>query len=138
MAKVVCKGTIIKQTISMALTAVAQVISIEHSGAESETFDATTLDTVGAGKEYLKTDYSEGGSISMEVFWDPALAGHQTITDEITTPSEVAWEMTFADTGVTTMAFTAAGTGFDWSVDMNDGLKASITLKLDQLATYPT
>lgn len=138
MAKVICKGTVIKQTISMSLTAVAQVISIEHSGAEAETFDNTTLDTTGSGKEHLATGYTEGGSINLELFWDPALAGHQSITDELTTPSEVDWEMTFADSGVTTMAFTVAGTGFDWSVDMADGLKASISLKLDQLPTYPT
>ena len=138
MAKVICKGTVIKQTISMSLTAVAQVISIDHSGAEAETTDVTSLDTSGAGKEYLATGYSEGGSVDFEIFMDPVLSGHQAISDEITTPSEVAWEMTFADTGATTAAFTVAGTGYGWTVDMNDGLKASISLKLDQLMTYPT
>ena len=138
MAKVICKGTVIKQTISMSLTPVAQVISIEHSGAEAETFESTTLDTTGAGKEYLATGYSEGGTVDFELFMDPNLSGHQSITDEITTPTEVAWEITFADGGATTAAFTAAGTGYGWSVDMNDGLKASISLKLDQLMTYPT
>ena len=138
MAKVICKGTVIKQTIAMSLTAVAQVISIDHSGAESETFESTTLDTTGAGKEYLATGYSEGGSIDCELLYDPALSGHQAITDEITTPSEVDWEITFADTGATAMAFTVAGTGWGVTVDMNDGLKASVCLNLDQLATYPT
>jgi len=143
MAKVICKGTILKQTVSMALTAVAQVISIDHSGAESETFESTTLDTMGAGKEYLPTGYSEGGIVDFEIFMDPALAGHQSITDEITTPTPqgtilVIWETTFADAAATTSAFTAAGTGYGWTVDMNDGLKASISLKLDQLMTYPT
>ena len=136
MAKVICKGTVIKQTISMSLTAVAQVISIDHSGAESETFESTTLDTSGAGKEYLATGYSEGGSVDCELFYDPALAGHQAITDEITTPSEVDWEITFADS--TAAAFTTAGTSFGFTVDMSDGLKGSISLKLDQLMTYPT
>ena len=136
MGKVLCKGTVLKQTISMSLTAVAQVISIDHSGAESETFDATTLDTSGAGKEYKATGYSEGGSVDFEIFMDPALSGHQAITDEITTPSELDWEVTFADS--TAAGFTVAGTGYGWTVDMNDGLKASISLKLDQLLTYPT
>lgn len=136
MAKIICKGTIIKMTQSASLTPIAQVISTGHDGAESETFDSTSLDTTGAGKEYKATGYSEGGSVDLELFWDPNLSGQQEITDVITTPAEVDWEMTFSDS--TTAAFTVAGVGFGYTVDMNDGLKASITLKLDQLMTYPT
>lgn len=136
MAKVVSKGTVIKQTQSAMLTAIAQVISVDHSGAESETFDSTTLDTSGAGKEYANTGYSEGGTVDLELFYDPALAGQQFITDEITTPSEKAWEITFSDS--TAAAFTVAGTTFGFTVDMGDGLKASVGLKLDQLMSYPT
>ena len=136
MAKIVSKGTIIKQTISCSPTAVAQVISIEHSGAESETYDATTLDTTGAGKEYEKTDYSEGGTVDFELFFDPALSGHQAITDEITTPAERVWNVTFSDS--TSANFTVAGVGFGFSIDMGDGTKGSVSLKLDQLMTYPT
>ena len=44
MAIVICKGTVYKQTISASLTAVAQVISLDESGAEAQTFDSTTLD----------------------------------------------------------------------------------------------
>ena len=138
MAKIVCKGTILKQTVSSTLTAVAQIISMDHSGAESETFESTTLDTSGAGKEYTATGYSEGGTVDFELFYDPALAGHQSITDEVTTPIERAWQITFADASSTTAAFTAAGLGFGFAVDMNDGLKGSVSIKLDQLLTYPT
>lgn len=138
MAKIKCKGTKLQQELAMTLTDVAQVISLEVSGAESETYDATALDTTGAGKEYAATGYSEGGSVSGELFYDPALAGHQAITDLITTPAEQDWSITFADSAPTSMPFTGAGIGFDISVDMNDGLKASFSIKLDQLATYPT
>jgi len=138
MAKIVSKGTVLKQTISSVLTAVAQVISIDHSGAESETFETTTLDSPGNGKEYLATGFSEGGTIDFDLFYDPALAGHQSITDEVTTPAERAWEITFADAATTAAGFTAAGLGFGFSVDMNDGLKGSVSIKLDQLMTYPT
>lgn len=138
MAKIVCKGTVLKQTISSTLTAVAQIIDMEHSGAESETFDSTTLDTTGAGKEYTATGFSEGGTVNFSLFYDPVLSGHQAITDEVTTPVERAWEITFADAATTSAAFTAAGLGFDFTVDMNDGLKGSVSIKLDQLMTYPT
>ena len=65
MAKVKVKGTIIKQEIATVLTAVAQITEFSSSGAESETFDATTIDTTGAGKEYEATGYSEGGSFRL-------------------------------------------------------------------------
>lgn len=136
MAKIVSKGTVIKQTISMSLTAVAQVISLSHSGAEVETYDATTLDTSGSGKEYSNTGYVEGGSVDLELFYDPALSGHQAITDDVTTPAERAWEITFSDT--TAAAFTVAGVGFGFDIDMSDATKGSVSLKLDQLMTYPT
>lgn len=79
MAKVKVKGTVIKQTISTVLTAVAQIIDFTHDGAESETYDATTIDTTGAGKEYSQTGYSEGGNFNFSLFYDPALSGHKAI-----------------------------------------------------------
>lgn len=138
MAKVACKGTVLQQELSMVFTAVAQIVSLGQSGAESETFDCTTLDTSGAGKEYGQTGYTEPGSVDFELFYDPALAGHQAMTDLLTTPAEQNWKIIFADTGVTEYPFTGAGIGFDVAVDMNDGLKASGSIKLNGLGTWPT
>ena len=138
MAKVKVKGSVVKQDISSVLTAVAQVIGFSTSGAESETYDATTLDTTGAGKEYSQTGYTEGGSFGFEIFLDPALAGHQALTDDLTTPAERDYSITFADTGTTEWTFTAAGIGLDVTGSMSDGLKADVSLKLDQLFAYAT
>jgi len=136
MAKVPVKGTIIKQEISAVLTAVAQITEFSSSGAESETYDATTIDTSGAGKEYAPTGYSEGGSFDFGMFYDPGLAGHQAITDLVTTPAECNWDITFADTGGSNSTMTSAGVGFNFTGAMNDGLKADVSLKLDQLIAY--
>ena len=136
MAKIKVKGTIIKQTISSTLTAVAQITEFNHSGAESETYDATTLETSGAGKEYSQTGYAEGGSVDFNMFYDPALAGHKAITALITTPANCVWNITFADAAPTTCAFTSAGVGFGFTGAMNDGLKADVNLKLTGLFTY--
>jgi len=138
MAKIKVKGSVIKQDIAATLTAVAQVIEFSTSGAESETYDATTLDTTGAGKEYSQTGYTEGGSLDFSLFLDPALAGHQALTDDLTTPAERNYSLTFADTGATEWTFTAAGIGLDVTGSMNDGLKADVSLKLDQLFGYAT
>tara|TARA_R110000868_G_scaffold42190_2_gene143195 strand:- start:1160 stop:1573 length:414 start_codon:yes stop_codon:yes gene_type:complete len=137
MAKVKVKGTIIKQTISASLTAVAQVIDFTHDGAENETYDATTIDTSGAGKEYSQTGYSEGGNVSMSLFYDPALAGHKAITAYIATPANCAWTITTTDGSTTVNAFTVAGIGFGFSGSMNDGLKCDVNLKITGLMTYP-
>ena len=138
MAKVIVKGTVLNQTITTTLTAVAQVIEFGHDGAESETFDSTTIDTTGAGKEYDPTGYSEPGSVDFSLFYDPNLAGHQAITDELVTPATNTWSLVFADAGTTTSTFKTAGVGFGFTGAMNDGLKADVSLKLSGLMNYPT
>ena len=136
MAKIKVKGTVIKQTISSTLTAVAQITDFAQDGAETETYDATTLETSGAGKEYSQTGYAEGGSFTFNAFYDPALAGHKAITALVTTPASCVWNITFADAAPTTCAFTSAGVGFSFTGAMNDGLKAAVNLKLTGLFTY--
>lgn len=138
MAKIKTKGTVIKQTIASVLTAIAQITEFSHDGAESETFDATTLDTSGAGKEYGQTGYTEGGNFSFGMFYDPALSGHQALTDLLTTPAPCVYNVTFTDTGPSTSAFTGAGIGFGFTGAMNDGLKADVNIKITGLLAYST
>lgn len=138
MAKLKVKGTVIKQTIASSLTAVAQITEFSHDGAESETYDATTLDTSGAGKEYGQTGYSEGGNFNFGIFYDDKLAGHQAITDLVTTPAPCVWDITTTATSAAAMAFTSAGVGFGFTGAMNDGLKADVSLKITGLMAYST
>lgn len=137
MAKVKCKGTKLQHTVSMSLVDIAQLLSIEHSGSASETFDSTTLDG-GVDKTYDQTGYSEPGEVSAELFYDPALAGHQAITDLIAAPADNAMKIIYADTGLTNQSFTAAGVEFGVTVDMGDGLKAEVTYKVDGSPGWPT
>lgn len=137
------KGSVLSMDLATVLTAVAEVISVDHSGAASETFKYSNLGTTGAGHEYLATGFSEGGSIETELFYLPADAGHQAITDEITTPTTVVanqldGQITFADTGATTMPFKIAGIEFGVSVSMDDGVKSSVSFKTNGLPTYAT
>lgn len=74
----------------------------------------------------------------MSGFYDPALAGHQAITDLLTTPADQNWRVTFADSAPTSWDFTGAGVGFDVTVAMADGVKFSSSIKVDGLPTYPT
>jgi hypothetical protein len=137
MAKAPGKATIFKMTISMSLTAVAQLTDLELSGCEAETYDSTTLDG-GVYKTYDHTGYSEPGEASFGLFYDPALSGHQFITDQIDTPADNACQITYANSGSTTQAFTGAGWKFAVNVAMNDGLKATAGCKIDGAAGWPT
>jgi hypothetical protein len=137
MAKVKCKGTALKQQIAMSYTAVAQLISLSMSGSESLTYDSTTLDG-GVEKTYDQTGYTEPGECSGELFYDPALSGHQSMTDLLAAPADQNWQILYADSGGTTQTFAGAGIAFGNTVDMADGLKGSFTIKIDGTAGWPT
>lgn len=137
MAKCKCKGTKLQRTIASVLTDVAQVIDLSWSGCESETYESDTLDNTDAGIPYEPTGRTEGGSISGNLFFDPALAGHQGLTRLLDTPQDESWNITFADTGTTDWPFGGAGFGMGLTVALADGLKASFTIKLDGLPTFP-
>lgn len=124
-----------QHTISMSLTDIAQALSIEHSGSGSETFKSTSLDT-GPFHTYDQTGYSEPGQVTLELFYDPALAGHQFITDLITTPADNASKIIYSDT--TQQSFTQSGVQFGVSVVMDDGIKGTATYQVDGDPGWPT
>ncbi len=138
MAKIKGKGTVLKQSIASVLTPVAQVISLDISGIETETFECDTLDNTSAGILYQPTGRSEGGSTSGELFFDPALAGHQAMTDIIITPALTPWEIVFADTATTPWSISGAGLSFGVAIVMNDGLKSSFEIKHSGLPGFTT
>ncbi len=145
MAKLKVKGTVIEQASGTTYTAVAQVTGFNISGIETETFDSRTLDGT-PGVEYDPTGFVEGGSVTFDLLYDPALAGHQTITDLavaahlLTTglPNDVNWKVKFANTSSTELTFVSAGIGVDITGDASDGLRASITLKCDGCPVLPS
>jgi len=138
MAKIKCKGTAIQQTVAAAYVTVAQVISLELPDMESETYESDTLDNTDAGIPYSQTGRTEGGSCSGELFYDPALVGHQNLTELLRVPQEESWKINFADTGTSSWSFTGAGFGMGGTVALNDGLKASFSIKLSKIPTFPS
>lgn len=141
MAKVVGKGTVLEQDISSTLTAVAQIISIDLPEAEVETVEADTLDNADAGIPYEQTGRVEGGSLGLEMYFDPALAGHQEFTDKLNDPLTNLpddYNIEFADAATTAWPFTAAGISLGGSIAVNDLVKAKVSIKLDKTVTYPT
>lgn len=137
MAKIVGKGSVLKFDIASVLTAVANVTSISHSGAEIETVETTDLGS-GVGKVYQSTGYTEGGTVDYEMMFDPSLAGHQAITDDLTTPPSAgrSHSVDFSDASV--WEWTAAGQGFSVNINMNDVVRSSHTNKITGLMAYDT
>jgi len=149
----ISKGSVLKIDVATVLTAVSEVISIDHDGAENEvisidhdgaeneTFKFTNLNTTGAGHTYLSSGYTEPGNVNFELFFLPFNTGHQQITDHLTSPSttvadQLDGSITFADSLSTSMPFKIAGFSFGVSIAMDDGVKASVGMKLAGLATY--
>lgn len=140
MAKVKGKGTIYKHTVSMSLTALAQCTSISFSGAESETYDSTALDS-DAYHTFDLTGYSNPGKCDVELFWDPALSGHKAMLLRMGSGSTIAvsnaHQVTYADSGATTHDFTVTGMGFGADVRMNDGLKGRLSFQISGDPGFP-
>lgn len=140
MAKIVCKGTVLKDTISSVLTAIAQVISLDHAGAGSLTYDSTTLDGAVA-KTYDLTGYAEPGKITGELFYDPANSTHKNFQNRIgystNAPTSTVMNLVMADAGVTTMSFTSTGVTLGLTVDMASGLKAKFEITISGDPGFP-
>lgn len=128
MAKIKGKGTVVQHTISASLTAIAQVLSVEHSGSGSETYKSTSLDST-VFHTYDQTGFSEGGQVTLELFYDPSLVGHQFITDLIAAPADNAMKIIYADTAE--QSFTAASVQFSATVVMDDGVKGTAVYQVD-------
>lgn len=128
MAKLVGKGTVLKQDIASVLTAVAQITDISLSGAGTETFDSTDLSTT-KWKEFASTGYANPGTANFGLFYDPALVGHQTITDEIGVTAAESWQIAYSNAS-STQSFTAFVQDFGVNIVMNDAVKATVALQI--------
>ena len=133
------KGTALQESIASTFTAVTQVISIDLPEAENETFEADYLDQANAGIPHKVTNRTEGGSLSAELFYDPALASHKKLVDKLSNPvtTGISMKVVFATT-TNAWTMTVAGVGLGGTVAINDGVKANVTMKLDGIVSYTT
>ena len=127
MTKIACKGA----TLSVGGN-VTQLLSVDFSGLEVQTYDATSLDTSTDGKQYQRTGYYEPGTWSAEVFFDPS--EHSTITGYFASLTAAAALESGSDPAVVIdypnsqggISFSTAGLSLDNTLAMDDGMKATI------------
>jgi hypothetical protein len=145
MAVIKCKGTALQIASGTTYSSVAQITQLGISGSQTETVEVRTLDG-SAGIPYVSTGYVEGGNVTFDLLYDPALAGHQTVTDLITSAHLLTtgaqntqqWKVVFANTASTEMTFVSAGIGADITVDPANALRGSLSLKCDGCPAFPT
>ena len=137
------KGTILKMDVAASLTAIAEVTGIELSGAKSNTFDATLLSQSAAGEVRQATGFTTPPDVSVDLFWVPTNAGHQAITDELTTPTvavadQLDGSITYPDSAPTALPFKIAGVEVGQTFAKDDGVKGSVKFTLNGNPTWPT
>ena len=144
MAKLKTKGTVLEIASGTTYTAIAQVSGFSISGTATETAEVDTLDsTVGIPK--MSTGRVGGGTVTYDINFDPALAGHKTLTALVTSAHlntasqhlQQSWRVKFTDTSSTSMTFVSAGAGFDISGDITDALRSTLTLEVDGCPAFP-
>ena len=124
--KIASKGSTFSFGASGSLVAIAQVLSLDLSGVETETFDGTTLDQSGTAKVLIPTGYYSKGEVSGEGFFDVnGMAG--LIAFSTATPIvAAACSLTAGSGSVSVLASTTvAAVSYDVKVAMNDGVKMS-------------
>lgn len=131
MAQTLTKGTLLKTTITSVLTTVAQLTALTPPGWKSQSYDSSSFDQSGVGKQKDMNGWAEGSDFGATIWWDPALASHIAILGFITTPVKVAWEVLFPSGKK--IDFTVADLEMSPKVDMEKAASAELKGGIDGL-----
>lgn len=140
MALVRSRGTALKCTVSSALVTIAQLLSIDFGEMKQETFECDTLDSASVGIEKANTGRVDGGKVSGEMYFDPALASHSAFWNLVRTPFDssnnpvvVPCAIVFANPTANTIAFKGVGFGIGITAALKEGLKAKFSIEITGL-----
>lgn len=133
MAKVAAYGTALKK----GATTIAAVSSLSGPALEAGTIDVTTHDSPSALREFV-SGLIDAGEISGELVFDPNVATHIGLWNDLIACTSAAYSVVFPHTGgVETVAFNAYVTKFGPVEAQPDGaVTAPFTLKVSGLPTW--
>ena len=126
--KVKSKGTALLMSISAVYTAIPLLKSISISGAQSQTYNSSTLD----GSVYETNDptgYTTAPSISADGYRDPDDTVQQAFIALLAAPVATNFKVTYADATPLSEIYSGTGFGFDTSVALSEGLSCSYTIQ---------
>ncbi|WP_437228767.1 hypothetical protein SH661x_001070 [Planctomicrobium sp. SH661] len=135
MGKVTSKGTTLKVKIASVYVPVAQLISLGGPEDEVQDTETPTLDQVGNEIAHDVTGWVEPGTVDFEIYWDPVLEVHQTLMAFKATPQVADWQNLYP-VG-TPMSYSAILKKLSPAAGVGEMLKASGSMQLTGLATYP-
>lgn len=136
-SKVATKGDKVQLSIASVYTDIPQLKSIRGPSPKVQSFDGTALDS-GVGMEHKVTGYTDGGTVSISGFFDPANAVHKAMLTIATTPAVSSWKRIFSDTGLTVWPFSGICTSPpNPQADVNGVLMFDAEITLDGIVTYP-
>ncbi len=108
--------------------AVAEVNSIGGPNMSRGTIDVTTLDSTGGYREFIGS-FRDSGELQLEMNFTLATWGLLKVDFEASTSRN--YKIIFADTGATEFEFAGWVTGLNQSVQTDDKVTSSVTIKID-------
>jgi predicted secreted protein len=119
------KGALLKQ----GATTIGQVFNIQGPGATTETLDVSDHDTTDAWREFVAS-FIDGGELTAEIHYDPALASHRLLYALQHARSVDAWSVTFPDATAEVASFNALVTNVEPGAPSDGKLTCSLSLKI--------
>lgn len=112
-------------------TTIADVTNIDVLDVDVDTHDVSSHSSPSQWREFV-AGMKDGGELSMEINYDPAL--HGTIWAEVGAASK-SHRITLPDAGAAVVDFDAIVTGFTAQAPYDDKLSATVTLKVTGAVT---
>jgi hypothetical protein len=115
-------------SISAVYTAIPLLKSISISGAQSQTYNSSTLDGV-VYETNDPTGYTTAPSISADGYRDPDDTVQQAFIALLAAPVATNFKVTYANALPLSEIYSGTGFGFDTSVALSEGLSCSYTIQ---------
>lgn len=134
---VVGKGSRLQASIDGVLTDVAKIVNIDAPAPEPQMYDATALDTEGAGRPQEPTGYADCGKVSGSLLFNPQNVSHKYLLTLLANPQVIGWNLIFVDDSNTEWPFDGTLTKCAPKLVMDDCVKADFEITLHGLPAYP-
>ena len=136
--KRIAKGSKIQMDIGSAWTTISHVDRFSGPDAEGQDVETPTLDQSGNGIPHDYTGYTQPGGMDFDYYFDPDLAVHQELTDELANPTQGGRDFRIVWSDGTTWPLTALVKKATPSGNVGEFLRGAGGLQLTDLCDYPS
>lgn len=115
--------------------ACAKIISISGPNISAEQVEVTTLDSTGGYKEFIP-GLRDGGECQLELYWIKSNTQQVSLRNRVNDDNAYRYRIVWPDSPQTKVTFDGVVTAFSMSTAANEGIKASITIKISGQVTW--